>query len=435
MHANVLHTGMASEIDHQDGTAQLRRRLIRQADACVACGMCLPVCPTYNDTREESESARGRISLIRGLAEDRLTPTSELVGHLDRCLQCQACEAICPAGVRYGELIDGAQELLLESTSATASVGVADRIAWFVRTPKRLRLLGGLLAAYRATGLRWLARHSGLIRALGLQSAERFSDVDAGRFGWRASYPPQGTERGRLALFTGCIANLVDRDNLSATIRVLTALGYRVEVPPTQRCCGALDLHAGRHAEFAAAAARNLNAFSALDTDTVVYIASGCGAVLSQYQSIGNREKRVNFVDVNRFILDHSDAQAFTPCDAGEGDVFLHIPCSMKNATREQDAPKQLLDRIGVNFVSSDNSAQCCGAAGTYSMRHPDLAGRLGREVLRQAEANGCTAVATCNVGCAMHLQAIAKEDAIDMPVTHPVRMVERRLARQSADD
>ena len=112
MHVNALHTVEATGFDREDGTAQLRRRLIRQADTCVACGMCLPVCPTYVDTREESESARGRISLIRALAEDRLTPTPALIGHLDRCLQCQACEAICPAGVHYGELIDGAHELL-----------------------------------------------------------------------------------------------------------------------------------------------------------------------------------------------------------------------------------------------------------------------------------------------------------------------------------
>ena len=347
MHVGTLQPFMTTGTESGDGADLLRRRLIRQADTCVACGMCLPVCPTYIDTREESESARGRISLIRALAEDRLAPTTELVGHLDRCLQCQACEAICPAGVRYGELIDGAHELL--QLTAKSDVGSADRVAWFVRSPRRLRLLGWFLAAYRGSGLRWLARHSGLIQALGLRQTERFSDAGHLRYGWRKTYPAVGTQRGRVALFTGCIANLADRDNLGAAIQLLQRLGYRVEVPANQGCCGALDLHAGRHDQYAAARARNSAAFAALDVDAVVYVASGCGAVLRQYHAdaaSGRGEpKPVRFVDINRFIVDQTDAHAFSPSSTDDEKVFLHIPCSMKNATREQDAPKRLLER------------------------------------------------------------------------------------------
>lgn len=430
MHTGVLHSTTATDTERDDPVAGLRRRLMRQADTCVACGMCLPVCPTYTDTRDEAESARGRISLIRGLAEGRLTPSAQVVGHLDHCLQCQACEAICPAGVRYGELIDGAHELLHAVPASAPTPRLARSLAWLVRTRWRLSLFGRLLALYRISGLQWLARRSGFVRALGLEQAEGFARVRTFRYDWRRSYPAQGEERGGVALFTGCVANLVDRDNLQAAIRVLQRSGYRVEVPPEQGCCGAIDLHAGCQTQFETARARNVEAFSHLQVQAVLYLASGCGAVLNGYQqAAGTANGRgIRFMDVDRFLVEVAGLEPVAHQRAAENKVFLHIPCSMKHVNREQDAPKRLLERLGLTFSSSPAAAHCCGAAGTYSLRYPELAKRLGRNVLQQAKEGGCSTIATCNVGCALHLQALAQQDGLAIEVTHPVRLAEQHL-------
>lgn len=437
MHVGTLHDSMPVSGSAQDDVTSLRRRLARQADSCVACGMCLPVCPTYADRRDEAENARGRIALIRGLAENRLAPSEELVRHLDRCLQCQACEAICPAGVRYGELMDGAQYLLRRTGAEGRRPAVVDSIAWLLRTRPRLVLLGWFLAMYRRTGVQWLMRRSGLLRRFGLEAADRFGAVNGLRYGWRASYPAQGRERGRVALFRGCIANLAGRDDLQRAIELLRACGYRVEVPATQACCGAVDLHAGRVPQFEAAARRNLAAFAGLGVDTVVYLASGCGAVLRQYEHAldNGSNAALRFVDVNRFLSEVGDVSRFRAADPHAGAAFLHTPCSMRNATGEQDAPRRLLEQAGAAFVRAPGPHYCCGAAGTYSLRHPQLAKRLGKNILRHANEHGCTTLVTSNIGCALHLSALAKEEGMTIRVCHPVGLIESSERKAGCDD
>lgn len=416
MHSTTLQHPATSNIVADREPNDLERRVTQLADQCVACGMCLPVCPTYVDTRDEAESARGRISLLRGVAQGRLQPTAQLFGHLDRCLQCQACEAVCPAGVRYGELMDRGQAMIRKLPGPHRGTGLASLLAWLMRGRWRLYALGWFLFLYRASGLQWLARRGGVLRALGLEQADRLGEVSAPPWRWRRVYRPYGAERGRVGLFTGCVANLADRHSLADAIEMLRRLGYRVEIPRTQGCCGAMDLHAGRTAAHRAARRRNLAAFAAAGTDTVVYIASGCGAVLRKYPD----GESVRFVDINRFV---ADTLAASPqvCASESAAVYLHIPCSMKNATREQEAPKRFLALLGTAFVSEPASAACCGAAGTYSVRHPALARQLGEQVLMRAHANGCDTVATCNVGCALHLQALAELNHWNLKIVHPI--------------
>jgi len=404
---------------------ELRRRLIRDADTCVACGMCLPVCPTYVETRTEAESARGRIALVRGLAEGRLEAGAALVAHLERCLQCQACEAVCPAAVPYGRLMDGAHALMRQ-TGAAEAAGAADRIAWFLRTPQRLSLLGSLLSFYRVSGIQWLARHSGLLHAAGLADADRLAAAPHAPREWAPYYPAQGTEQGQVALFTGCIARLVDGENLQAAISVLRKLGYGVHVPPGQGCCGAVDLHAGRGDEYRQAAERNTRAFEDLDVEAVVSIASGCTAVLQQTarDAVGLPPVR----DISDFLL-HVDWPEHVRIRPADLDVYLHTPCSLKNAVRKPQAPAQLLERIpGLRIRPAPADAQCCGAAGTYSLRYPETAQRLGEQALAHARQANIATIATSNVGCALHMAAVAKGQGEPVRMLHPVRLLDEHL-------
>lgn len=423
MHTTTLPAYPSTDHRATDGD-DLRRRLVRDADTCVACGMCLPVCPTYMETRSEAESARGRIALIRGVAEGRLEPGEELLRHLDRCLHCQACEAVCPAAVPYGRLMDGARTLLRRIAPPPRS-GLGDHIAWFLRTPLRLRLLSMALVAYRASGVRWLARRSGLLRRAGLAGGDALVEAPALRTGWKPFYPAMGSERGRVALFVGCVARIADRENLAAAVNVLRKLGYGVHVPAGQGCCGAVDLHAGREDRYREALARNGAAFQDLDVEAVVSIASGCTAVLQRPVAVIDGAALPPVVDISDFLL-RAEWPVQVRVRPAELEVYVHTPCTLKNAVRRPQAPLRLLERIpGLRVQAASGDAPCCGAAGTYSLRHPDTARQLALRTLAPAVEAKVATIATSNVGCAMHLQAVAREEGGAVRITHPVKLLD----------
>ena len=414
-------------------------RIVRDADTCVACGMCLPVCPTYRQHRMEPESPRGRIALARALAEGRLADSANLELHLDHCLSCLACERICPANVPYGRIIDAARALV-EEGSAHAAAGSRrwDRwLAWLARRRGRFSMAGRLLAAYQASGLQRLLRATPVLEWFGLTRSERLLPHVSWRQGWKPWYPASGSERARVGLFTGCMANVMDRPALEAGIRVLNRLGVSVHVPLAQACCGAMDLHGGRRDGFRLSAARNVEAFSRLPVDAVVTMASGCGAVLARYGDAEDLDDKARqawragpaVLDINDYLagLEWPEHVSLSPL---ERHVALHTPCTLENVLRRGGAPGRLLRRIpGIMLIDKGQGQGCCGAAGTHMFTDPDAAERLRDEALSRLVDEQTDIIASSNFGCALHLAAGLEARGRPLEVVHPVVLLDRAMS------
>lgn len=411
--------------------ANARVELKQLTDLCVKCGMCLPACPTYQLTRDESESPRGRIALIQGLVSGALELTPKLEQHLDHCVKCRSCERICPSAVPYGRIIDEALTHI-ERTKGVARPLRTMLLALATRHSS-LRIAHRLAKIYQRCGARWIARRSGLLRALGLERAEALlPDLASPTAPWREYYPPLGTPRGDVALFTGCIAQVVDPDTTSAAIKVLTHFGYGVAVPPSQQCCGALHLHnqqPERAAEFAQA---NIAAFSQRKVIAILSTASGCAATLREYESVTHDPNARAFCsgvfDISEFLarIEWPSELRLRPLPAK---VAVHDPCTLSNVLRASSHPANMLRRIPqLEVVPVNESPRCCGAAGSYMLSQPENADRLRELKLGGLVEKGISLLATSNVGCALHIAAGYRKSGIVIEVVHPVVLLSRAL-------
>ncbi|NHA15152.1 (Fe-S)-binding protein [Thioalkalivibrio sp. XN279] len=388
------------------------------ADRCVKCGLCLPHCPTYAVDNIEGESPRGRIALMQGLARGRLDADAALVRHLDRCLGCRACERACPAEVPYGELIDAGRALLAQRGVRDAPMQRA--FAALLRRPVLLRIaarLGGL------PGMRRLAHMIGRLpgRAAGLLPR----DARAPRTLQAASRNGPAT---RVQLFTGCVGAALDGATLDDVRQALEAAGWRVESPRRQRCCGALDQHAGRPERAAQLARRNLQAFAG--DAPLVSCASGCAATLMDYERLAGAEGGA----LARRVVDPSELLADARLDLHPGryrEVVLHVPCTQRNVTGSGDSVRRLLDRLpGVTF--RELPAGCCGAAGETFLSQPALADALLEPLLDELRHAPPDALVTSNVGCALHFKAGLARAGLDVAVLHPASLVVAALESDS---
>jgi len=394
--------------------------------------MCLPHCPTYLETRRETESPRGRISLMLAVARGELPVSDSLERHLSLCLSCRSCEAVCPSEVGYGRLLDGARAYI-ETRRERRGIGArARRLALdrLLPFPGRLRFAARLVRLYQRSGLQRVLRATGVLRLLGLQRLDRELPAVPPQHSWRSYYPPNGTPRGDVALFTGCIGAAADRTTLESAIIVLNALGYGVEVPATQACCGAIHLHDGEPAGARALMRRNVDAFAADGAGTIVNCVSGCGATLREYgeQVEGGGAFADRVQDISTFLeaVDWPQQARLEPLSAR---LALHTPCTLRNVLHAERAPARLLERIpGLEVSSLDAGPRCCGAAGTYFIAHPAMAAALRAYKLSQVEDEQPDVVATSNVGCAVHLASGLRESGWDGEVVHPVTVLARQI-------
>jgi glycolate oxidase iron-sulfur subunit len=392
---------------------------IPDAGECMRCGMCVSACPTFKLFQIDEETPRRRIRTISKILVENLPISADERLHLDNCLQCRACEAICPSRMAYGALFDQARAQLQSTPNALA------RLAFRLIENKRRRTrLMPLLAVYLKSGLQKPLRNSGMLRLLGLANAEALlgkPDLQP-----LASYhPTRVARRGSVALFTGCIAEHFDRDTLLAAIRLLNAIGYEVLVPPQQGCCGAVHQHNGQSA--AALIANNISVFNELDVDAVIHTATGCGAMLAEYQFDDGESSelfRQRLFDINDFLLKHwSDKLKLLPSSLK---VAVHEPCSQRNVLKNQQTVYAVLEKIpGLNIVPLADNHVCCGAGGSYMLTHPENASQL-RELKRQAIAAAqADCVVSSNFGCAVFLGADSKK------VEHPLALLAKQMPGQ----
>lgn len=443
--------------------------LIAEANRCVACGLCLPHCPTYRVTQSEADSPRGRIALMSGVAGGRIPMNERFALHIDRCLTCRACESVCPNHVRFGQLIDGTRAMMASSSIPLGGSTQASK-SWFRRwvereiigKPARIDALRPLLRFYQRSGMQKLLRKSGLFGKTKLILLEtQLPRIDkpyslpgqpnfAGS--WQAVYPTTGQPRGEVGLFLGCVARLTDTATLNATIVVLNQLGYTVHVPPAQTCCGALHQHSGDKQTAAQLAHRNISAFDGLNLEAIISTASGCGVQLTEYSTLPpsprSKESAPELEAGNacgggtpaskRFSAKVMDISAFLAVAEGWDEIKLapltykisvHEPCSLRNVLRGSASSYALLARIpGAQIAPLTGNDQCCGAAGTYFLDQPEMAKVLLHDKITAISASGARYLATSNVGCAMHLASALREAGSEIEVLHPVTLIARQM-------
>jgi glycolate oxidase iron-sulfur subunit len=413
----------------------LAAEIKRESERCVACGLCLPLCPTYRQTRDEAESPRGRISLMHALVTHELPATPRLVSHLDRCLICRACEKACPSGVAYGELFDHTRAWLSEHHPSLVRRSIFYRLLLNALTgnPGWTGWLEKILRFYQRSGLAWIAGIIGLTRSsawarLGAGLPQSTSSQTA----WKSFYPASGNRRGRIGLFIGCASSIYDRDTLAATIRLLNRLGYDVDVPTAQGCCGALHLHDGERNRAGELMRRNIEAFAASRHDAVLGVASGCVTTLSEYGKTcpepGAPAFAVRVQDINTFLagIEWGDTVHFRPLAKR---VALHMPCTLTQILRQPDAVHRLLKKIpGIELEVLAENHLCCGAAGTYMLTQPEMAQRLLADKITHLKHLSPDILVTANIGCALHLAAGIREAGLNIEILRPAALLARQI-------
>jgi glycolate oxidase iron-sulfur subunit len=396
---------------------------------CVHCGLCLPSCPTYQVLGVEADSPRGRIYLMRALAEGRVVDTNAIRPFLDRCLDCRACETACPSGVRYGEILETTRG---EIEAQLPSRGLSARLVQFLLThvvarQSRLRFLFSLLGAAEAVGMRWLATRLRLLPAAmsrlapAVPARRERRALPAGLHRPHAAVKARGV---RVALFTGCVMEQMFGRANRATLQVLLANGFEVVVPATQRCCGALLVHAGLPERARSLARANVAAFA--DADVVVNNSAGCGCAMKDYGHLLGDEAGAAFArkcqDVSEFLAAAGLSAAPAECRAR---VAYDDPCHLCHGQGVRSAPRALLAQVpGLTLVAHARPEDCCGSAGIYNLLHPDLAREIGRrkaESLLQAQVD---LVVTGNPGCMMQIESHLRLLGHSVPVRHPIELL-----------
>jgi len=399
-------------------------------ERCIHCGLCLEACPTYRITQLETESPRGRLHLMGAIADRRvdLGRNDATVLHLDRCLACRACEAVCPSGVPYGRLIEETRAAVVRSRGITPLGRV---LLWSVSRPWVLRAMAAVLAASERTGLRRLVLRF-------LPPRLRRLDALAPPVG-RPAYRPVQVQSPRLSvgLLLGCVMRASYGDVHTATARVLARLGAAVVDTPDQTCCGALHAHAGDKDEAVRLAKRNIVAFE--QAEVILVNAAGCGAHLKSYAHL--LEDRPNWAERASALASRvRDVSEFLETIAGEisfGELAMRVtyqdPCHLAHAQGIRAEPRALLSRVHrLELVEMANADVCCGSAGYYNLAQPEYADRLLEPKIDAILATRPDAVVTGNPGCMLQLAAgLRSRGRADIAVFHVVEVLDRALSAQ----
>jgi glycolate oxidase iron-sulfur subunit len=441
--------------------------------SCIHCGLCLTACPTYRTLKIEPDSPRGRLHLMRGLAEARIAPSHPLLEHLDQCLGCRACESVCPAGVPYGHLLDetrGQLERRARRPSGHPSVRdprVGRRLGrWALESllphRERLHLAADLLRLTQHPAMAALMRLA-VTRALLpdfavrgwaltptlLPRRERALELVAtalppgARMEARTDalvFHPPGVAKARVAFFTSCVMEVMfPRVNREA-VRLLVLAGCEVTAPRAQGCCGALHAHAGLWPQAKALARATVATFEPGCYDFIVNDSAGCGAALRETGHLlrddvragaaarfAGRVRDVSEVLAETGLPEPAAALGSARDPARPLRVGYHDPCHLAHAQKVRTQPRALLAGLpGVELVDLPNSDWCCGSAGVYNLAHPQMADAQLQQKLDSIAAAAPEVVVVSNPGCALHMTRGAADRGLSVRMEHLVETLGR---------
>jgi glycolate oxidase iron-sulfur subunit len=438
LHQAAVRIGRANPEGRQGRSKYLKRLDYSVLQQCIHCGMCLPTCPTYDETKLERNSPRGRIALMRRIADGQLEVTQAFGQELYFCLGCLTCETVCPAGVRYGEMFENARADIEQAgvmRNPRRDVVRACTLKWLFTHPHALRAIGRLVWLYQASGLESLVRRLKLttllpgrlrmLEALTPRMQRQFSD----ELIRPVETPPD--RKFRVGLLTGCVQDLafshVNRD----TADVLLANGCEVVTPRMQSCCGSIHAHNGELELARQMARRTLDAFDLERLDAVITNAAGCGTHLKNYGHLlrddpayAERAARwsAKLRDIHEWL---AEIGIRTPSASLPQKVTYHEACHLCHGQKITRQPRQVLKAIpGLELVELPESTWCCGSAGIYNITQPEMSQKLLGRKMQNIQKTGATTVGSANPGCSVQLQAGVRQANKGWKVVHPISLL-----------
>jgi glycolate oxidase iron-sulfur subunit len=418
--------------------------------SCIHCGLCLPSCPTYQLTGEEKHSPRGRIQMMRSIADGKLDLEGGFADSIGFCLGCFACETACPAGVDYSVLFEAARTAVDDDAAGRGEPPRLKRalLRRLFTSRRRLGALAGAMRLAERTGLRRLGVRSGILRRVAPRVADleplgpTMSPVASDRLIAEVERP-EGTPSYRVQMLTGCVMNVAFADVNRQTVDLLLAAGCEVRRASAQQCCGSLHGHNGDLQTARQLARTNIAAFddtlSIEETDAIIVNAAGCGAFMKDYGHLladdpawAARAKAFSLRvrDVSEFLADVE-----RPAPRGRVNVVAtyHDACHLVHAQGITDAPRALLAEVpGLKLIPLRDSTTCCGSAGIYNVLQPEASMELLRWKMEAIAETGAELVITGNPGCTIQIQEGSRRYGPAVEVLHPVTVLHRAWLGES---
>ena len=398
---------------------------------CVHCGFCTATCPTYQLLGDELDGPRGRIYLIKQIAEGQ-APTEKTRLHLDRCLTCRNCESTCPSGVQYGNLVDIGRKWAEENTPSRP---IGERITrWALKeglTKPALfnsaMSLGRLVRPFMPSGMK---RKIPLVKNKALDSQIN------------PYARPNAHHARKMLILEGCVQPGMLPNINSATARVLDALKIQLLSAPSATCCGALRYHLNDQVGGLDNAKQNIDAWWPMvesGVEAIITTASGCGVMVKDYGHLlandaayATKAKKISELtkDISEVMANlQNELVALIGTDQKPGVVY-HPPCTLQHGQQIRGKVEGLLGSLGIGVRLCNDSHLCCGSAGTYSVTQPELSEQLRKNKLQNltvaCEESGADVIVSGNIGCITHLQQDEK------PVLHWIEIVDQLLSKQA---
>ena len=417
---------------------------------CLRCGLCLPVCPTYNLTFQEQSSPRGRIRLIKEVREGSLGVTNGFADAIYFCLDCQACQTACPAGVHYGTLVENARQLINENKKDTFPLRMLKLLflKGILASRARTKLFARLMTLYQRSGLREAVEETNFLSLFSERLQQKHAllpTFDGGSFddGVPEFLSPPGQKRGRVAFLSGCIMNVAFADVHRDAVAVLLKNGFEIVIPKSQQCCGSLHGHNGDFETARNLARRNIDVFDRVTFDALVVDSAGCSAFMKEYGALladdpryGARAEILSgkVRDISEFLFE----VGFEKPDPSEGlnssrrlRVTYHDACHLVHSQKISQQPRSLIQAIpGIEFVELTESTWCCGSAGIYNVLRFDDSMHILERKMHNLAMTRADIVLAANPGCHLQLQYGIRKFGLKMKVLHPVSLLRRAYER-----
>ncbi len=410
-------------------------------DACVHCGFCLDTCPSYRVIGKETDSPRGRIYLMDAINQDEARFDSVTSQHFDSCLGCLACVTSCPSGVRYDQLIISTRAQVERNQPRSFHQKVIRSIIFnLFPYPERLKYLLPLFWLYQNSRLQSLFLKMGFLKAISSNLSAMESllppvDLKSLQVNFPAIVPSQGKKRYRVGMVLGCVQRLFFSSVNAATIRVLTANGCEVVIPPQQGCCAAIPAHQGREKQAQELARQMIDSFAATEVDYIIINAAGCGHTLKEYGGIlkddplyqqKGRDFSNRVRDIQEFLVEIGLTTQLFPLTEETLTIVYQDACHLLHGQSISAQPRELLRQIpNVILKEPLDAALCCGSAGVYNMLEPEVAEQLGQQKLKNLLNTGAQMIASSNPGCSLQITRSMKTQGQAIALRHPIELLD----------